>query len=247
MRCCGRRSPTSARWSRRRSTSRCGSSRAGPTPAPARSPRACRGRSQSQGADKLPKFAFNVELQSGGQHRQRRARPTTGAKAFITLQGTPYEVSDLVLRQFVAGYEQSLKSRAERARAGWSSARSASTSAAGCKNPRNEGEAQVGDAETIKITGAADVDQVIADLDKITERAANLPGAGGRVPQQLTPAAEAARDGRHQGAQRHASTRAPTTRSCAASPSPPTSRTPSPRSTRRCCWTSRSRRSAQEQ
>jgi hypothetical protein len=54
---------------------------------------------------------------------------------------------------------------------------------------RNEGAAQVGDAQTIKISGKADVKQVIADLDKITEKAAtlNVPGAAGKVPQKLTP------------------------------------------------------------
>ena len=40
----------------------------------------------------------------------------------------------------------------------------------------------MGDAKTIKISGQADVKQVIADLDKITEKAAalNVPGASGR-------------------------------------------------------------------
>jgi len=55
------------------------------------------------------------------------------------------------------------------------------------KNSRNAGEAQVGDAKTIKIVGSADVKQVVADLEKISKRAASLPGAGGRVPQSLTP------------------------------------------------------------
>ena len=77
----------------------------------------------------------------------------------------------------------------ERARAGWCSAASASTSRSGCRTPRNEGETQVGDAKTIKISGKADVKQVIADLEKITEKASalNVPGAGGRIPQKLTP------------------------------------------------------------
>ena len=64
----------------------------------------------SQGANQLPKFAFNVELTSGGRTVTGGAT-YTGSKGYVTLQGTPYEVADLVLKQFVAGYEQSLKSR----------------------------------------------------------------------------------------------------------------------------------------
>ena len=50
----------------------------------------------SQGANQLPKFAFSVELTSGGRTVTGGAT-YTGDKGFITLQGTPYEVSDLVL------------------------------------------------------------------------------------------------------------------------------------------------------
>ena len=61
-------------------------------------------------------------------------------------------------------------------------------------NATNEGETQVGDAKTIKISGKADVKQVIADLEKVTEKASalNVPGAGGRIPQKLTPEQKAA-------------------------------------------------------
>ena len=141
----------------------------------------------SQGANKLPKFAFDVELTSAGQTVAGGAS-YDGSKGYITLQGTPYEVSNLVLKQFVAGYEQSLKSRAKSAQGGLVLGALGIDFRKWLKNPRNEGETTVGDAKTIKVTGAADVAQVIADLDKITERASNLPGAGGRVPSQLTPA-----------------------------------------------------------
>jgi hypothetical protein len=140
---------------------------------------------QSQGANKLPKFAFNVELTSAGRTVAGGAA-YDGAKGFITLQGTAYEVSSLVLKQFVAGYEQSLKSR-QNAQGGLVLGALGIDFRRWLKNPRNEGEAQVGDAKTIKVTGAADVAQVIADLDKIADRASTLPGAGGRVPSQLTP------------------------------------------------------------
>jgi hypothetical protein len=150
----------------------------------------------SQGANKLPKFAFTAELQSGGQSFDAGVT-WNGSKAYVTLMGTPYEVSDLVAKQFVAGYEQSLKSRTS-GKGGLVLGSLGIDFTKWVPDAKNEGSAQVGDADTIKVSGKADVKQVIADLDKITQKAAalNVPGANGRVPQKLTPeqkqAAEAA-------------------------------------------------------
>jgi hypothetical protein len=137
---------------------------------------------ESQGANRMPKFAFDAELTSAGQTVSGGAT-YTGQKGFITLQGTAYEVSGTVLKPFVASYEQALKSQ-QGQKGGpvlgidfrkW------------LKDARNEGETKVGDADTIKLTGSADVAQVVADIDALAKRAASLPGAGGRLPQSLTP------------------------------------------------------------
>lgn len=140
----------------------------------------------SQGANKLPKFAFTVDAQAGGRSFDAGAT-WNGAKGYVALQGTSYAVSDLVMKQFVAGYEQSLKSR-RNAKGGLVLGSLGIDPTKWLKDARNEGTARVGDAETVKVAGAADVKQVIADLDKITQRASSLsvPGAGGRVPQKLT-------------------------------------------------------------
>jgi hypothetical protein len=93
------------------------------------------------------------------------------------------------MKQFVATYEQSLKSRKAGSSGGLVLGSLGIDFTKWLPDARNEGSAQVGDAETIKISGKADVKRVIADLDKITERAAalNVPGASGRIPQKLTP------------------------------------------------------------
>jgi hypothetical protein len=142
----------------------------------------------SQGANTLPKFAFTAELQSGGQSFSAGAT-YNGSKGYVTLMGTPYEVTDLVMKQFVATYEQSLKSRKAGSSGGLVLGSLGIDFTKWLPNARNEGAAKVGDADTIKISGNADVKQVIADLDKITEKAAalNVPGASGKVPQKLTP------------------------------------------------------------
>jgi len=148
-----------------------------------------------RGTGKLPEFAFTAELQSGGQTLNAGAT-YDGSKAYVSLMGTPYEVSGLVTRQFVAGYEQSLKSR-KPARGGLVLGSLGIDFTKWLPNATNEGEAQVGDAKTIKISGAADVEQVIADLEKVTAKASalNLPGANGRIPQKLTPQQKAAAAG----------------------------------------------------
>ncbi len=144
---------------------------------------------ESQGANRLPKFAFDVEMTSAGQTVSGGAT-YTGEKGFITLQGTAYEVSDAVLGPFVATYEQALKSQQNAQKGGPVLGALGIDFRKWLKDPRNEGEAKVGDTDTIKLTGSADIVQVVADLSKISERAATLPGAGGRVPQKLTPEQE---------------------------------------------------------
>ena len=141
----------------------------------------------SQGTGKLPKFAFTAELQSGGQTFNAGVT-WTGSKGYVSLLGAPYEVSDLVMKQFVAGYEQALKNR-KPGNGGLVLGTLGIDFTKWLPDARNEGEAQVGDAETIKVSGEADVERVIADLDKITQKAAalNVPGASGRIPQSLTP------------------------------------------------------------
>ena len=107
-----------------------------------------------------------------------------------------------MLKQFVAGYEQSLKSR-QSAQGGLVLGALGIDFRRWLKNPRNEGEAQVGDAKTIKVTGAADVAQVIADLDKIAEKASQPAGRGRPRPAAADAAAEAARHRGAEGPQRH--------------------------------------------
>jgi hypothetical protein len=142
----------------------------------------------SQGTGKLPKFAFNATLTSGG--RSVNAGATwTGDKAFIGLQGEQYQVSDVLVKQFIAGYEEALKTRKSGSAGGLVLGGLGIDFTKWLRDPRNEGAAKVGDADTIKISGAADVERVLTDLDKISERARslNVPGAAGKVPQKLTP------------------------------------------------------------
>jgi hypothetical protein len=145
----------------------------------------------SQGDEKLPKFAFKAELQSGGQ-TFGAGLSYDGSKAYANLMGTDYEVSGLVTKQFVAGYEQALQNRPKGQSGGAVLGSLGIDFRKWLPNATNEGEAQVGDAKTIKISGKADVKQVIADIEKLSEKAASLPGAGSQLPAKLTPEQKAA-------------------------------------------------------
>jgi hypothetical protein len=121
----------------------------------------------SEGKGKLPRFAFDVR--AGGQHA---GLTWTGEKGFITFDNTPYEVSDLIVRQIQAALEQA-------GSAGSQSGPLAIDVAGWLKNPRNEGLARVGDAQTIKLTGTVDKAKVLAGLESLTKQLGSL-GVGGQ-------------------------------------------------------------------
>jgi hypothetical protein len=142
---------------------------------------------QSQGKNKLPKLQLDAKLQGGGQSFNAGVT-WLGDKGYVNLQGTNYEVSGLVAKQFQAGYEEAAKKQ---------KSTSADKTLLGVdfskwlKNARNEGDAKVGDTDTIKLTGDADVAQVIADVQRIAQKAStlNVPGTQD-VPTKLTPEQE---------------------------------------------------------
>jgi hypothetical protein len=141
---------------------------------------------ESQGKNKLPKVQLDAKLEGGGQSFTAGVT-WLGDKGYVNLQGTNYEVSGLVAKQFQAGYEEAAKQQ-----------KTADPDEAlilgidfskWLKNGRNEGEAKVGDTDTIKLTGDADVAQVITDVQRMAEKARtlNLPGIQD-AQTKLTPA-----------------------------------------------------------
>jgi hypothetical protein len=136
------------------------------------------------GAGKLPRFAFAATLSAAG-HSQRLGATWTGEKAFITVQNTPYAVSDLVARQFAAGYQQALRSnQAKQAKGGLLLSSLGIDFTKWLKNAHNAGTSQVGDAQAVQITGQADIPQMVDDLARITQRTQSL--GLNAAPRQLT-------------------------------------------------------------
>ena len=100
---------------------------------------------------RLPKFTVTAK------HRSETASAVwTGEKGYVTLDGTAYEVSGLLTGQIEAGYEEANKRQAL-----------APDVSRWLANPRNEGLADVGGEETVKISGAANEKQVLADIERL--------------------------------------------------------------------------------
>ena len=103
----------------------------------------------------------------------------------MNFQGNEYVVSDQVFSQFKAGYEQAQSQTKKN--------QNQSLSSLGLDprqwltNPKNEGEAKVGDDETIKITGGVDVNKLLDDVNKALQKTRELGVQGtDQLPSQLT-------------------------------------------------------------
>jgi hypothetical protein len=141
---------------------------------------------QSTGKGKLPKFQLAATLENAGKSFSAGVT-WTGDKGYVNMQGTNYELSGVVARQFEAGYEQAAKST-KKGDGGALLGALGIDFTKWLRDARNEGDAQVGDTETIKLSGKADVARVIDDVQRLAEKARtlNVPGTG-QVPQKLTP------------------------------------------------------------
>ena len=121
--------------------------------------------------------------------RARASRPgvtSTGDKAFVNFQGTEYVVSDQVFQQFKAGYEQAQKQSADKGNQ-QSLATLGIDPRRWLTDPKNEGEAKVGDTDTIKITGGVDVNKLLDDVNTALDKARSLGVQGSdQLPEKLT-------------------------------------------------------------
>jgi len=138
---------------------------------------------ESQGAKKMPKF--DMDLSASGQGQNIKAGvENTGDKAFVNFNGTDYVVSDEVYNQFKTGYEQAASKNAN--------SKQTSLASLGLDpkkwltNPKNEGEAKVGDTDVIKITGGLDVDAFLDDVNTALSKAGSLGVPNSQLPSQLT-------------------------------------------------------------
>jgi hypothetical protein len=140
---------------------------------------------QSEGKQKLPKFKIDFAFEGAGQSI-KAGLTSTGTKGFVNFQGSDYVVSDQVFKQFKTGYEQAQKQ-------GTGKKQNQSLSSLGLDprqwltNPKNEGDAKVGDDDTIKISGGVDVNKLLDDVNQALKKTRELGVQGTQqLPTQLT-------------------------------------------------------------
>src|SRR5947208_1233528 len=141
---------------------------------------------ESQGKGKLPKFDMDAAFEGGGQNLKAGIE-STGDKGFVSFNGTDYAVSDQVFQQFRTGYEQAQQQSAKQNGGAQSLATLGIDPRRWLKNPRNEGDAKVGDTDVVKITGDVDVGKLLDDVNNALAKARSLGVQGSQqLPSKLT-------------------------------------------------------------
>jgi hypothetical protein len=139
---------------------------------------------QAQGDGKLPKFKLDAGIEGAGQSI-RAGATSTGEKGYVSFQGTDYVLTDQVFQQFKAGFEEAQKQGSQGDEQSFASL--GMDPRKWLTDPKNEGEAKVGDADTIKITGGVDVAKLLDDVNAALGKASSLGLQGaGQVPEKLT-------------------------------------------------------------
>jgi hypothetical protein len=126
---------------------------------------------QSRGANKLPAMDLTLAATGSGSDFSAGA-VSTGDKGYVTFQGKPYTVPDSVFGRFKRGFEQQQHQD--------NSTQNIDLKALGInpdswlKNPKNEGDENVGGATATHVSSDVDVDALLNDLDNLLKRADKL-------------------------------------------------------------------------
>jgi len=139
---------------------------------------------ESRGNDALPEVDLDLSVSGGGQTFTAGAM-TTGDAAFISYQGTDYEVPAGQFRRYKRQIERDARRDRNRDN-NFSLAALGINPRDWIENPKNEGTKEVGGAETIHISADVDVAAFVNDLDDLLGRASDLGVQNQQLPQELT-------------------------------------------------------------
>jgi hypothetical protein len=141
-----------------------------------------RGPFEKSGSGALPEFDLDASVSGSGITYEVGAS-VVGDRAYVLFEGDDYVLSPELFARFKSGFERAqTDKRADRADA-------ADLATLGIDprrwltNVRNEGEAKVGDEDTIRITGDVDVAKLLDDVARARERSGTDPAA---APHELT-------------------------------------------------------------
>lgn len=131
---------------------------------------------QSNGKQKLPSLDWQASVAGGGQSFSG-GLVSTGDNAFVSFQGSDYEVGE----EQVAQINQQLGQQTENKTLkdfgidpnNW------------VTNAEDEGSEEVNGADSQHVSASVDVEKMLTDLNKTVEQAGAM--SGGAAPQQITP------------------------------------------------------------
>ena len=142
---------------------------------------------ESVGTGKFPKLGLDAAFEGAGQSIKAGV-VSTGDKGFLSLQGTSYVISPPIFSQFKSAYEQAAKDAQADAPKDQSLGTLGIDPRRWLTNAKNAGEAKVGDADTIKLTGDVDISKLLDDVNTALSKAGSLGlgAAGAGVPTKIT-------------------------------------------------------------
>jgi hypothetical protein len=143
---------------------------------------------QSQGKTKLPNFDLGLTFSGGGQSFSAGATSTAG-RGYLKFQGQAYQVPPNVLAQFKQGFEQA-QQRNQGGQNQNAFKRLGLNPLAWLKNPKVEGDEDVGGTSTKHISADVDVSKLVSDINTLLRNAQSIGGAAaqsGRLPSNITP------------------------------------------------------------
>lgn len=140
---------------------------------------------QSIGADRLPEFDLDLSLQADAADQGLNfdgGLTLTGDGAFVAVDGTDYQVDEATFTTFQDLYAQSAQTQDKEGDQGAALfSQLGIDPATWLTDVSNEGTEEVGGAETVHISGSADIGRIVEDTQNL---AANAPGGAGELGSQ---------------------------------------------------------------
>jgi hypothetical protein len=142
---------------------------------------------QGQGSGQVPKFDFDLDLDSGGNAIQAGAI-STGDKGFLTLQGRSYQLSDALFQRLERSRKQATASKGKDQ--GTSLRTLGIDPRRWLKDARERGVETLSGVQVIHVSAGIDVPRFVADLSTLLAKAGTLGVTGGsaQLPGTLTQA-----------------------------------------------------------
>jgi uncharacterized membrane protein YgcG len=139
---------------------------------------------QSQGEDKLPDVDFDMTISAGGQKFTAGA-VTTNDQAFIAYQGTEYRIPQDQFERYKRQVERESRQQNKDQQNQFDLASLGVNPRDWLRNPKKEGEEDVGGAKTVHVSADVRIGALLKDVNDLIRRAGRLGLESDQVPQRI--------------------------------------------------------------